>query len=279
LCKDPRDKVYGLIGLAIDIHDRLKIDYGKSLFEVWKDVVMFQYNSPEPHTDTVDFARFLLHLLGGPEIVGADEPNYSSRAETGSGEVVLDPLKPPAIKIGTSFTGRIKHIGPTYTEIISSLRSVDTWESEIRKVVDPEGLSEVYQQNDQLLEDLEVLNRPQLDIISNLDPIVSYEVGQVHRLDSFSPDYQRTKDSIKPLPTANENDPRLYILDNSVNPKVTAKIGLAPPGAQVGDLICHLERSEKAVVVRKSQGKLEIIGTAVVAKHHDASNASSILCT
>ena len=90
LCKELQDKIYGFTRLAIDCYGRLLVDYGKTLFEVWKDVVMFQYNSPEPHTDTVDFARFLLHLLGGPERVGPKEPNYSSRAETGSGELVLD---------------------------------------------------------------------------------------------------------------------------------------------------------------------------------------------
>jgi hypothetical protein len=41
LCKDPRDKIYGFIGLAVDVHDRFPMDYSKPLFEVFADTIFF----------------------------------------------------------------------------------------------------------------------------------------------------------------------------------------------------------------------------------------------
>jgi hypothetical protein len=40
VCKEPRDKVYGLVGLAFDAWG-FPMDYEKSLFEVWSDVMEF----------------------------------------------------------------------------------------------------------------------------------------------------------------------------------------------------------------------------------------------
>jgi hypothetical protein len=46
LCLDPRDKVYGLLGLADDCRDgTLTADYSKSLFDIYEDVIRFQHRS------------------------------------------------------------------------------------------------------------------------------------------------------------------------------------------------------------------------------------------
>lgn len=45
-CSDPRDKIYGLLGLALDCrNDEISVDYSKSLFEVYKDVIDFYSKS------------------------------------------------------------------------------------------------------------------------------------------------------------------------------------------------------------------------------------------
>jgi hypothetical protein len=40
VCKDPRDKIYGFVGLATDARG-FPMDYQKSLLEVWKDTMVF----------------------------------------------------------------------------------------------------------------------------------------------------------------------------------------------------------------------------------------------
>jgi hypothetical protein len=40
LCEEPRDKIYGFVGIAHDCQDAsLPVDYSKSLFEVYEDVI------------------------------------------------------------------------------------------------------------------------------------------------------------------------------------------------------------------------------------------------
>jgi hypothetical protein len=42
MCKDPRDKIYGFIGLAIDCDSRFPIGYDIGHYEIWKDAVVCQ---------------------------------------------------------------------------------------------------------------------------------------------------------------------------------------------------------------------------------------------
>ena len=51
LCQEPRDKIYGLVGLAADAI-RFPMDYGRSLADVWKDTMVFMNSRkllPEPN--------------------------------------------------------------------------------------------------------------------------------------------------------------------------------------------------------------------------------------
>ncbi|TVY89924.1 Heterokaryon incompatibility protein 6,OR allele [Lachnellula willkommii] len=69
-CSDPRDKIYGLLGLALDCQNQeLVVDYSKSLFEVYKDVVTFYSKSHSslqspfiPHV--VRFSQLLQRIFG-----------------------------------------------------------------------------------------------------------------------------------------------------------------------------------------------------------------------
>ncbi|TVY34191.1 Heterokaryon incompatibility protein 6,OR allele [Lachnellula subtilissima] len=64
LCSDPRDKIYGLLGLALDCQDEeLVVDYSKSLFEVYKDVVYF-YSKFYFVPDVVRFSQLLQRIFG-----------------------------------------------------------------------------------------------------------------------------------------------------------------------------------------------------------------------
>jgi hypothetical protein len=60
LCSDVRDKVYGLAGLARDGQE-LPIDYSKSVFEIFADVLLLQRGAES--ATLVSFARFLQRVL------------------------------------------------------------------------------------------------------------------------------------------------------------------------------------------------------------------------
>jgi hypothetical protein len=61
-CSELRDKIYGLAGLANDTRD-LEINYSKSLFDIFHDVLMLR--AQESCSSTVAFARFLQHMFEG----------------------------------------------------------------------------------------------------------------------------------------------------------------------------------------------------------------------
>lgn len=73
-CADPRDKVYGLLGLANDCgEDELVVDYSKTVYEVYMDVIAFhssrtrsrQLLSPRRDLDVVRFSQLLQKSLQG----------------------------------------------------------------------------------------------------------------------------------------------------------------------------------------------------------------------
>jgi hypothetical protein len=69
LCADPRDKVYGLIGLAEDCQNgRIEVNYFKSLFEVYSDVIGFYSKSRRsqgPSQHTPRFSQILQQAFRG----------------------------------------------------------------------------------------------------------------------------------------------------------------------------------------------------------------------
>lgn len=67
ICSDPRDKVYALLGLATDCMDiQFPVDYSKTIFEVYNDVIEFYYISQPPWVDTVaEQVVSFSHILQG----------------------------------------------------------------------------------------------------------------------------------------------------------------------------------------------------------------------
>lgn len=64
-------------------------------------------------------------------------------------------------------------------------------------------------------------------------------------------------------------DTRLYLLGGVAyrGERSPGKLGLAPSGTRVGDYICDVHGIEKAVVVRKEEGKVRVVGTAATAEN------------
>jgi hypothetical protein len=66
LCSDPRDKVYGLLGIATHVGGRLQADYNKSLFEVFEDVMLLHSREVlKPKYVGFGMTKFAVILLNG----------------------------------------------------------------------------------------------------------------------------------------------------------------------------------------------------------------------
>ncbi len=81
LCADPRDKVYGLIGLAEDCQKgQIEVNYSKSVFEVYSDVINFYSRSRRsqgPSQHTPRFSQILQQAFRGTS--GESELTASAR--------------------------------------------------------------------------------------------------------------------------------------------------------------------------------------------------------
>lgn len=71
LCQEPRDKIYGLLSLAADFQaGDIAIDYSKSLFDLYIDIVEFHNSSHRKRQElsfsTVAFSQIVQRVLDGP---------------------------------------------------------------------------------------------------------------------------------------------------------------------------------------------------------------------
>ena len=73
-CQDPRDKVFGLLGLEqrysgapLDLEKyKSLIDYSTTLVEVWRSVILLSQSEPKSETSTIRFSQDLLKSILGP---------------------------------------------------------------------------------------------------------------------------------------------------------------------------------------------------------------------
>jgi hypothetical protein len=278
LCRDVRDKIYGFMGLANDTYGRLPMDYGKTLFEIWKDVVRFRgADSAIPQHDILQFAGLVRDLLGGHHIAATEdivnEKEKFLRVQDAQDDLVRCPAR---------LWGRIACVGPTYTEIRSSLHKVDAWTASLREHVPDLYLRSAYEENDLFLQFLEDKNPSDLEMVFPIDHPSEY------RLDHDRGEAFDIMSNIKPKAPSwasncmdkkfgvgnDDEDKYLILLDIcphnndpfSESSKQFRGIGLAPPTARVGDFICYFYQKERAAVVRcEAESCFSIIASAVLA--------------
>jgi Heterokaryon incompatibility protein (HET) len=287
LCKDPRDKVYDLVGLAIDCDGAFPMDYRKSVFQVWKDLVLFRYSdetaNPREPTNFARFARRLFQNVDG----GACSSTRLSESDRADNN--------PYVQTLASISGRILYLGPTWRDLVSNPALGDRWTSAIRKRVAKDDWPLIGEENDRLMQIIYRSRSSVLNQVSNFNGSQSYPLSErIHKLESYPHTLRPSKSGKLDIwfksPEAPEatQKPRLFLLDGSISPQSNgiAMVGLVAPGAEIGDFICHYPQCERAIVARLNSNRagIELIGTAVVAqdvqtatrKNSNKSSAASV---
>ncbi|RDW66342.1 hypothetical protein BP6252_09977 [Coleophoma cylindrospora] len=107
VCRDPRDKIYGLLGLAKDVTEGdIRIDYQKTPLELYESVLHFYRNRPRAPTclrldePQINMARFSQLVL---QILQSGSKKYNSL--NSSIEKLLGPAKGPREKFKTDAFG------------------------------------------------------------------------------------------------------------------------------------------------------------------------------
>ncbi|TGO83344.1 hypothetical protein BPOR_0661g00070 [Botrytis porri] len=305
LCKEPRDKVYELIGLATDCYAGFPMDYRKPLYEVWKDTVLFRNLDTRVHqSDILNFGKLVRDSLGGPNITTMKEiadDVYLKIPQKLNFERHLGVSNPTVLKVPARLVGRIIHLGPSYVQIMTELSKTADWRLSIQNNL-PERLQpSVQEESDLFLELLEDLDETDLKIVSTCGSEVSW-LCQDFPGDISSPYRKHDKRDIEnesllrdsTLNTSSERSElfpaspvkggRLFLLDHSfeslpVENDAASNMGLGPSAARVDDYLCEIDGITKAAVIRRTKNKLSFIGTAGLAQqpqHARKSNNSTL---
>ncbi|KAH9210283.1 heterokaryon incompatibility protein-domain-containing protein [Leptodontidium sp. 2 PMI_412] len=114
-CAEARDKIYGLLGFASDcLLESIEVDYQKSRFQLYAEVVDFfnrrqhfkdqEWNAVDRSMKMVRFSQLVSKCLMSPAVPEA--PSFY----TG----------PLIVEATGAFVDEIRHLGPTYKEMMSS---------------------------------------------------------------------------------------------------------------------------------------------------------------
>ncbi|KAE9375279.1 hypothetical protein N431DRAFT_555734 [Stipitochalara longipes BDJ] len=258
-CKDPRDKIYGLVGLSTDCSGRLPMDYRKSLWGVYKDVISVYHGYPE----ILELSRLPKHLIGGPERVLARDLQGDEVLEY---SLDLDPADPTTVKMPACFLGTIIHVGPTYNDIMSVPQKGNEWEAAVEQKVN-DRKPEKREQSDFFLEALENTDEKVLKAILSLNRKTSWpqqgnDGKRVHKV---------LNSEINPEPVEVEYCPAVSLFlvydENNVSPENA--MGICCEGAGIGDFVFRVPNFALAIIVRRHLGppaSWKLVGYAGVAQ-------------
>jgi hypothetical protein len=284
-CFEPRDKVYGLVGLATDAVG-FPMDYTKSLYEVWKDTMEFMNSEKlfDDKSQIVPTGRLVKSLL----MANNADPLSQVMKEHGinqadSTQLITDPQSHHSFHLEAVPLGCIKHIGPSASEMVSSPKKVSAWRGAIQQLFPAAELGHARQEHDELLDALlgsdesEVekmcFNRPSTvtwkeDSRATYDPsqapVQDYIVGAqggVYFASQPSETPQQAPDRLAPV------QPRLYLVRSKAS-RTARKMGVASRLVQPHDLVCGVRSSRRALLVRVVEAgewkvSVRVFGTAL----------------
>jgi hypothetical protein len=275
VCKVPHDKIYGFVGLATDCYG-FPIDYQRSLFEVWKDTMTF-VSARNMASNIALFGRLVRRQLGGDNVAKIDEVR---RAKLNGPRSIgfMQAQNSETIRVPVHRIGQIMHIGPSIEQVIGSLKASDEWTHSVRRNFEKD-VALADRENDLFLQVLENNNKGKLQNLAFLYSNVRWEVhGKWKNYPKLGVEPQETSTA---TPADNQH---LLFQSTSIEtykpnaPLKSSRIGVAPQGIELGDLICTVYGIEKAVIVRKKESFIrenedhdddhpthfEIVGTAVL---------------
>lgn len=273
LCKDPRDKIYGLIGLAVDARG-FPMDYSKSLVEVWTDTMEFmnQQRMFERESDIISCGSLIKFLLMGTEAsrFSAAQPRSSvieeGQKESGSPKVFC--LRGTAI-------GQIVTVGPSLKEVTASVKKSEEWNKTVwqnfRDDVDiarQEGdmlLQTVFSKRGKALEGLSFDNFSNVKWMDQTRSS-SEQKGTVMGLYTSAHLHH-------PAPAKSANTEVTLFQMYRPSKRTAWRMGITSGQAQQGDIVFWVPGTKKAVLLRVEQRRtrdgsccrmLQICGTAMV---------------
>ncbi|KAG4435344.1 hypothetical protein IFR05_009167 [Cadophora sp. M221] len=244
-CAEVRDKVYGLLGFASDcLLGSIEVDYQKSRFQLTMKILRF--------------SRLVSNCLMSPAVP----------------EVLDFYDKPFILEARGAFVDTIQHLGPTYKEMMSSSAahkkfkiSIHECHPDATKAIMLREAFEAYY--DRLLK----MTTEETGKVCGFQPQARY--SRAFLTDVVWNDEEH-KFSQKKLDIAKCDEPDEPSLENPKQGVDGCRMflgnrqamGLAPPEAQVGDVVCQFWRTDVAALLRKEEtsGLYRVVGRLDIAR-------------
>jgi Heterokaryon incompatibility protein (HET) len=275
-CQEPRDKIYGFLGLAHDCEDgSIEADYSKSLFDVYFDVINF-FNRQRPlladlngYDRAVKMVRFsqLVQRLLGHDLTPISRINQAQTV--------------PAVR---AVGGTILHMGPTFHELYSSSAVYKEWKRSFGKYYSsPADIRRLRQANEAYEEILFHKLGTATTNVRSINPLVFESSGTLSSGVWGSPlsrdaveksALDISKENALNMPTGRSRE---ELLDFSASTPTTRLfigsgllLGLGPPQAAEGDLLCQFDRTNVVAILRKEGARdiYRLIGSADLSTGH-----------
>lgn len=291
-CQNPKDKVYGLIGLAKDAQC-FPMDYNKSLFQIWTDVMEFLNDRELPHgKDIVDVGRQVKYILMGDQREPLERMMQPYAPADGTIFDAKTLKSSKVFKVDAKVLGCVRNVGPRPEEIICNPSKHNIWEKSVHdSVQDRHDHSE----SDKLL--MAILNPDGPDL--SLSCLESQSVVQwtsaTYRGDRNAEsqrkciqEIQRFQGAVRKENKVSDRElgidsptsgTRLYQLSTWSDAQ-SLRVGLASDKVKQGDLVCWVKHSSRAVILRPRvetdfEVAFQAVGTAAMASdlqgiHRDA---------
>lgn len=284
-CFEPLDKVYGLVGLAVDAIG-FPMDYSKSLYEVWKDTMEFM-NRRKLFLDEAQIiptGALLKKLL----MTNHRDPlsqvfKEQSMNKDDSEQLITDHQSDQSFCLETVPLGCVMHIGPSANEFVSSPKQVSGWLGAIQQLFPASELGQARREHDMLLDAL--LRSDESEVEKTCFNRPSTVIWQEETGGSFGRYQGRAQDYIasaqgtvsptsQALQTAQQAparlapvQPQLYLVRSKDGP-TTRKMGVASRLIEPRDLICGVRSSRRALLVRvveadEENASVRVFGTAL----------------
>ncbi|KAK4247159.1 heterokaryon incompatibility protein-domain-containing protein [Corynascus novoguineensis] len=284
-CAEPRDKIYGLVGLASDAAGFL-MDYNKSLYEVWKDTMEFMNYRElfETESQILPVGALVKSLLMANYTDPWSQILKVHEDQVDSTKLIVNPDRnnPLVFRLTAVLLGCIGRVGPSAGDIVARPSESLRWRANIQQLFSADELGPAHQENDRLLrillasDDSEVakmcFNRPstvcwkQFRIGSTHWGRYFQSPGQQTRLTTLGSS-SRTK-TPRSTDQSNSVQPRLYMVKGSFYHPTPRKMGVASGLVRPGDLVCYVKSSKRTLLIRAEEESneytsLRVFGTAL----------------
>ncbi|KAH7316975.1 heterokaryon incompatibility protein-domain-containing protein [Stachybotrys elegans] len=283
LCQDRKDKVYGLIGLASDATGFI-IDYGKSLYEIWTDVMEFMNKHDLfADKDIVEVGGLVKSMLMDANCLPLKQVLRQYAPDTEDTTIITGPQDFKAFELQAAMLGCVIFVGPRPHEIVGNLNKVDKWTEQVQSNY-KNDLGHAHRESDSLVSavlDLgdSILSNKCFDCRSIIQWSVrsdNYRLEVIHNNHSWISELQigssgQLQNENISTEQFSSDHLRLFQMWDRRKGQAPCKMGLASGNIRCGDLICWLRSPRRAVVVRPRQlaissnvWELQVVGTAVV---------------